>query len=190
MPRRLGAQNKRDVPATALLATSALTQLFLLSTMFSDDAFALHPGADQRAVPRSPICWPPAFAVKLHGRPQGRRACRQRAPQGSDRRRSRHALYGVPALRRGPEVPAALVSDLCAGHAALLRARREQGRRVFSTRERLLFAATVAGAIFAVVALSAGWVGINQGRSQRIDQRRRPAFALRLRRGRAPGCRS
>ena len=37
-------------------------------------------------------------------------------------------------------------------------ARREQGRRVFSPRELLIFAGSIAGAVIGVIALAAGWV--------------------------------
>ena len=64
MPSALARTNRRDVPATALLATSALTQLFLLLTMFSDDAFALTLELTS-ALSLVPYLLAAAFAVKL-----------------------------------------------------------------------------------------------------------------------------
>jgi arginine:ornithine antiporter/lysine permease len=41
-----------------------------------------------------------------------------------------------------------------------VKARREQGRRLFSGRELVILAVSVAGAVVGVVALAAGWISI------------------------------
>jgi arginine:ornithine antiporter/lysine permease len=41
-----------------------------------------------------------------------------------------------------------------------VKARREQGRRVFTGRELIILAVAVIGAVTGIVALAAGWISI------------------------------
>jgi arginine:ornithine antiporter/lysine permease len=158
MPRAFARTNRRDVPATALLATSALTQLFLLTTLFSDDAFAFTLELTS-ALSLIPYLLAAAFAVKLVA---GRKEGAAQHGRTKDLVIAGLATFYTAFLLYAAGLKFLLLSCLIYGPGTLLflRSRREQGQQVFRSWERWLFAALVAGAIFAVVALSQRWVTI------------------------------
>jgi arginine:ornithine antiporter/lysine permease len=157
MPRFL-ARSDDDVPVNALLLSTALSQVVLVVTYFSADAFdfALDLTASMTLIP---FLLAAAYAVKL-------RATRETYDGAS------------PGTLRGDLVVAVLatvytvflvfaagwefllVSLIFYAPATVLFAmtRREQGRRVFTPVELTLFAVVAAGAVIGVVALAAGWI--------------------------------
>jgi arginine:ornithine antiporter/lysine permease len=158
LPRALTRTNARGVPAAALLATSSLTQAFLLTTLFSDDAFAFALELTS-ALSLVPYLLAAAFAVKV--------ALAARGEGGGRGRRTALVIASLATLYTVFLLYAAglkflLLSCLiyAPGTVLFFRSRREQGRRIFSRNEGLLFAAMVVGGVLAVVGLSAGWLTI------------------------------
>lgn len=157
MPRFLSRLTSRDVPARALLMSTCLSQLVLILTYFSEDAFDF--ALDMTAVMTLiPFLLAALYAVKLPA--------------------TGESYAGIPASRvRGDLVIAILASVytaflvLSAGlelvvlsflfyapiTVLFVMTRREQQRRVFSPGELALF---VAVAVLAVVALA----GLTTGR--------------------------
>jgi len=181
MPRFLRRTNDRDVPMPALIMTTALIQLFLIATYFSEDAFnfALDLTSSLTLIP---FLLAAAYAVRLVltretykpitvGSGSGT-GSQQRAGRASDDRVNvakgwttdlvvsiLATLYTVFLLyAAGPKF--VLVSFIIYAPATLLfvRARREQNRQLFSGRELVILAVSAAGAVTGVLALALGWI--------------------------------
>jgi arginine:ornithine antiporter/lysine permease len=147
MPRFLGRTRGADVPFNSLLLTTILVQVVLVITYFSEDAFNFALDLTS-ALSLVPFLLAAAYAVKL-GR--GRQLT---IPLIA-------TAYTVFLLfAAGPKF--LLVSFIIYAPATILfvMARREQGRRLFSPRELVILAVSVAGAIAGIVALAAGWISI------------------------------
>ncbi|MFF7883913.1 basic amino acid/polyamine antiporter [Streptomyces sp. NPDC007896] len=150
MPRFLGRSTAADVPVPALLMTTLLTQVVLVVTLFSDDAFSFALDLTS-ALTLIPFLLAAAFALKT-----------ARARSGGD--------LAVPALATlytafllyaaGPKY--LLVSFIVYAPATVLfvMARREQGRRLFSPRELVILLVSIAGAVLGIVALALGWISL------------------------------
>ncbi|MFE2963664.1 basic amino acid/polyamine antiporter [Streptomyces sp. NPDC059340] len=150
MPRFLGRSTAADVPVPALLMTTLLTQVVLVVTLFSDDAFSFALDLTS-ALTLIPFLLAAAFALKT-----------ARARPGGD--------LAVPALATlytafllyaaGPKY--LLVSFIVYAPATVLfvMARREQGRRLFSPRELVILLVSIAGAVLGIVALALGWISL------------------------------
>ncbi|WP_031011998.1 basic amino acid/polyamine antiporter [Streptomyces sp. NRRL F-5727] len=157
MPRFLGRATKNDVPAPALLMTTALSQAVLVVTAFSDDAFNFALDLTS-ALSLIPFLLAAAFAVKIALRP------RQNRVTGDSTRRelvvAAVATLYTTFLLYAAGLKFVLVSLILYAPATLLfvKARREQGRRLFSPREAVVCALSVAGAAVGVVALAVGWI--------------------------------
>ncbi|GGY70026.1 basic amino acid/polyamine antiporter [Streptomyces omiyaensis] len=157
MPRFLGRATKDDVPAPALLMTTALSQVVLVVTAFSDDAFNFALDLTS-ALSLIPFLLAAAFALKIALRP------RENAVTGTSTRRelvvAAVATLYTAFLLFAAGLKFVLVSLILYAPATLLfaKARREQGRRLFSPREAVVCAVSVAGAVVGVVALAAGWI--------------------------------
>lgn len=163
-PRFLTRVNRHGTPWMALLFTSGLIQVFLVITMFSDDALtsmlelcsslslipyflsALY--AVQFGIPR--------WSRRAHGgvEPAG-------AVGGLTRRQLVAAVVAVVytvflVVAAGPQY--LLLSFLIYAPATILYviARRERALRVFTTAERVLCVLSVVGAVAAIVGLSTG----------------------------------
>nr|WP_305000321.1 basic amino acid/polyamine antiporter [Kitasatospora sp. SolWspMP-SS2h] len=150
MPRFLARTGARDVPVPALLLTSVLSQLMLVVTAFSDDAFdfALDLTSTLGLVP---YLLAAGYGVRV--------ARRDRAGPAA------LLVAGLATAYTAFLVYAAgwtylLVSSVVYAPATVLfvMARREQGRRPFSPREAVVLAVSAAGAVLGVVALAAGWI--------------------------------
>lgn len=159
MPRFLGRANHADVPVPALVMTTALSQVVLVVTAFSDDAFNFALDLTS-ALSLIPYLLAATFAVKIGARAD---------PLTSGGRTSGRELTvaAVATLYTAFLVYAAglrflLVSFIIYAPATVLfvMARREQGRRVFSPRELGILAVSVTGAVLGVVALAAGWISL------------------------------
>ncbi|MGA5193048.1 basic amino acid/polyamine antiporter [Streptomyces exfoliatus] len=159
MPRFLGRSSGDDVPVPALLMTTSLSQVVLVVTAFSDDAFnfALDLTSSLSLIP---FLLAAAFAVKIALRP------RQEGVTGTSTRRE--LVVGVLAtvytafLLYAAGLKFVLVSFIIYAPATYLfvKARREQGRQLFSSRELVILAVSVAGAVLGIVALAAGWISL------------------------------
>ncbi|GGK91124.1 basic amino acid/polyamine antiporter [Nocardia jinanensis] len=160
MPRFLARSTGRDVPVNALLLSTALSQIVLVITMFSEDAFdfALDLTASLTLIP---FLLAAGYALKL---------CLTRETYTGDRAATRRAdlliavlatLYTVFLLyAAGPRF--VLVSLIFYAPVTFLfvRARREQERRVFAPAEAALFALVAIGGVLGVIALAAGWISL------------------------------
>ncbi len=157
MPRFLGRSTAADVPENALLLTTCLSQVVLVVTLFSDDAFSFALDLTS-ALSLIPFLLAAGFAVKVAARPE-----RWGAVGRSTRRELVIAvvatLYTAFLLyAAGPKF--VLVSLILYAPATFLfvKSRREQGRRLFSLGEAAICAVSVVGAAVGIAALAAGWI--------------------------------
>jgi arginine:ornithine antiporter/lysine permease len=159
MPRFLRRVNAADVPVPALVLTSVLTQLVLVVTAFSDDAFNFALDLTS-ALSLIPYLLAAAFAVRLGLRPDpltigGRLPARELTF-------ALVAAVYTAVLLYAAGLRFVLVSFIVYAPATVLfvMARREQRRRLFGPGELVILAVSVAGAVLGVVALAAGWIGL------------------------------
>jgi arginine:ornithine antiporter/lysine permease len=159
MPRFLRASNAADVPTSALLMTTALIQVVLVVTMFSEDAFNFALDLTS-ALSLIPFLLAAGYALKL----ALTRDTYDENPNGW----SRELVVGALATAytafllyaAGPKF--ILLSFIIYAPASVLfvMARREQGRQLFSPVELVVLAVSVIGAIAGIVALAAGAIAI------------------------------
>lgn len=157
MPRFLRRANAADVPVPALVMTTALSQVFLVVTLFSDDAFAFALDLTS-ALTLIPFLLAAAFAVKVAlGRTPG-----TGRGTGAQLTVAILATAYTAFLLYAAGLTFVLVSFIVYAPASVLFAvtRREQGRRLFTPAELVLLAVSIAGAVLGVVALAAGWIDL------------------------------
>ncbi|MEU6860365.1 basic amino acid/polyamine antiporter [Glycomyces sp. NPDC046736] len=156
MPRFLGRAAKGDVPVPALILTTALSQLFLVVTYFSSDAFNFALDLTS-ALTLIPFLLAALFAIKVASGHGG-------VPRGSRAELTIAVIATVYTafLLFAAGLKFVLVSLIVYAPATILfvMARREQGRRLFSPREAVLLAVSIIGAAIGVAALVAGWISI------------------------------
>ncbi|WP_145500267.1 basic amino acid/polyamine antiporter [Streptomyces sp. CFMR 7] len=157
MPRFLGRSAAGDVPENALLLTTCLSQVVLVVTLFSADAFTFALDLTS-ALSLIPFLLAAAFAVKVAGRPE-----RWGAVGRSTRRELVIAVVATlytAFLLYAAGLKFVLVSFILYAPATFLfvKSRREQGRRLLSPGEAVICAVTVAGAAVGVAALAVGWI--------------------------------
>ncbi|MEU7347096.1 basic amino acid/polyamine antiporter [Streptomyces bacillaris] len=157
MPRFLGRSAAGDVPENALLLTTCLSQVVLVVTLFSADAFTFALDLTS-ALSLIPFLLAAAFAVKVAGRPE-----RWGAVGRSTRRELVVAVVATlytAFLLYAAGLKFVLVSFILYAPATFLfvKSRREQRRRLFSPGEAVICAVTVAGAAVGVAALAVGWI--------------------------------
>ncbi|WP_166391791.1 basic amino acid/polyamine antiporter [Nocardioides ochotonae] len=157
MPRFLGRTNAADVPGPALLMTTVLVQVVLVVTMFSEDAFnfALDLTA---ALSLIPLLLAAAYALKL----AVTRETYADRPEGHTREYVVAALATLylTFLLWAAGLDLLLLSFIIYACATVLfvMTRREQGRRLFSPRELVIFALSILGAGVGVAGLVTGWI--------------------------------
>ncbi|MFE0677531.1 basic amino acid/polyamine antiporter [Streptomyces sp. NPDC058867] len=153
MPRFLKRSTPADVPMPALVMTTTLSQVFLVVTWFSDDAFDFALNLTS-ALTLIPFLLAAAFALKISA--------------AGERQRSTELVVAALAtvytafLIYAAGLKYLLVSLIVYAPASVLfvMARKEQGRQVFSPRELVILAVSVIGAVIGVVALALGWISI------------------------------
>lgn len=156
MPRFLARQSDRSVPVNALLLSTALSQVVLVVTYFSEDAFDF--ALDLTAVTSLvPYLLAAAYAVRLW------RADQAEAPAP----RSHLVVAAVATaytvfLLFAAGLDLLLLSFVLYAPLTVLFAmtRREQGRRVLDRHEVPLFSVVVAVGLVGAVALAAGWISL------------------------------
>ncbi|MGW5637353.1 basic amino acid/polyamine antiporter [Streptomyces sp. NPDC003832] len=153
MPRFLKRSTPADVPLPALVMSTALSQVFLIVTYFSDDAFDFALNLTS-ALTLIPFLLAAAFALKISAAGE-----RQRATELVV---AALATFYTAFLVYAAGLKFLLVSLIVYAPASVLfvMARKEQGRRVFSARELVILAVSVIGAVIGVVALTLGWISI------------------------------
>jgi len=159
MPRFLRRTTAGDVPFAALLLTTILIQVVLIVTYFSEDAFNFALDLTS-ALSLIPFLLAAAYALKL----AAKRETYAEKPQGW----LRELIVATIAVAytcfllfaAGPKF--LLVSFIVYAPATLLfiKARREQGRRIFSPAEFVILAVSVVGAVVGIVALATGGISI------------------------------
>lgn len=150
MPRFLKRATPADVPVPALVMSTLLSQIFLVITLFSDDAFNFALDLTS-ALTLIPFLLAAAFAVKI----------------GWGGQRGQLTIAALATIYTAFLIYAAglkfvLVSFIIYAPATVLfvMARREQGRALFSPREYVILAVSVAGAVLGIVALALGWISL------------------------------
>ena len=157
MPRFLARTSGDDVPIAALLLSALLVQVMLVVTMFSENAFnfALDLTA---ALSLIPYLFAAGYALKLAVTREGYRE----EPKGRGRDLTIAALATLYTafLLVAAGLKFTLVSFVIYAPATILfvMARREQGKKLFSTRELVILVVSIVGAIAGVVALATGAV--------------------------------
>ncbi|MEV0268315.1 basic amino acid/polyamine antiporter [Hamadaea sp. NPDC050747] len=157
MPRFLRRTSRADVPIPALIMSTALSQLFLVVTYFSEDAFTFALDLTS-ALTLIPFLLAAAYALKVMLGWDGER----RRGSGGQVLIAALATAYTLFLLFAAGLKFVLVSFIVYAPATVLfvMARREQGRRLFSPAEIVLLLVSIAGAVLGVVALAAGWISL------------------------------
>ncbi|OWV96811.1 basic amino acid/polyamine antiporter [Rhizobium sp. R693] len=160
MPRLFGTENENRVPAAALWLTNGIVQLFVISTYWSRDAFALMLNLTS-AMSLIPYLFVAAFGFLL----AKRRLTYDLRPQERNRDltiASIAAIYTIFMIVAGGMKFVLLSALLYApGTVLYFWARREQGKQIFNTAaDWVIFAAAVTGCIVAIIALATGYLTI------------------------------
>ncbi|MFI1725351.1 basic amino acid/polyamine antiporter [Streptomyces sp. NPDC020489] len=150
MPRFLKRATAADVPVPALVMSTVLSQIVLVVTLFSDDAFNFALDLTS-ALTLIPFLLAAAFALKIG-----------RAGTWAQLAVAALATVYTAFLLYAAGLKFVLVSFIIYAPATVLfvMARKEQGRRLFSPREYVILAVSVAGAVLGVVALAVGWISL------------------------------
>lgn len=160
MPKVFATENQNKVPAAALWLTNIIVQLFVISTYWSQDAFALMLNLTS-AMSLIPYLLVAGYAVLI--------ARRGETYDVRPQERSRDLIiagiacaYTIFMILAGGLKFVLLAAMLYApGTILYFWARREQGKPVFNTNvEWLLFLAAAVGAVLALVGLISGYITI------------------------------
>ncbi|QZA77212.1 basic amino acid/polyamine antiporter [Deefgea tanakiae] len=159
VPQFLARENKNGVPVAALWITNILVQVFLLSTMFAQEAFNLALDMTS-AMTLIPYVLVAAYALKLTLKRETYAA--DETSLSRDMKIAGVAtLYALFMLFSGGFKHILLACILFApGSIMFIMAQREQGNTVFNTAEKSLFIAMTIGAIVGVIALATGQITI------------------------------
>ncbi|WP_026067699.1 basic amino acid/polyamine antiporter [Pusillimonas noertemannii] len=158
MPRAFGRENRNGVPATALWLTNVIVQILVISTYWSNDAFALMLSLT------SAMSLIPYFLVAAFGFMLAKRG--ETYEDGVGRNRDLAvaaiaALYTAFMIYAGGMKFVLLSALLYApGSALYYWGRRELGRKLFTGFELAVFIVAWIGCIAAVIGLLRGWITI------------------------------
>ncbi|MGX1173412.1 arginine-ornithine antiporter [Pseudomonas sp. R151218B TE3479] len=157
MPEFLRRENANHVPANALWLTNAMVQLFLVITLFSASTYLslIYLATSMILVP---YLWSAAYAVLL--------AVRGETYEGFAAERRKDLAIGAIALiyavwlLYAGGIKYLLLSALLYAPGAILfaKAKRELGKPVFTSVEKLIFAAVIVGALVAAYGLYDGFL--------------------------------
>jgi arginine:ornithine antiporter/lysine permease len=159
VPKALAQENANQVPVAALWLTNILVQIFLILTLFAQEAFnlALDMTAAKTLIPYVLVA---GFALKL--------ALTRETYGPGDKDRNKDliwaglaTLYTIFMLVAGG-LKFVLLSFIIFAPGTLLFifARREQGRTIFTSAELALFVVVLLGAAYGVYALATGTISI------------------------------
>ncbi|MGB9091615.1 MAG: arginine-ornithine antiporter [Pseudomonas farsensis] len=157
MPEFLRRENANQVPANALWLTNAMVQIFLVITLFSNSTYLslIYLATSMILVP---YLWSAAYAVLL--------AWRNETYEQALAERKKDLiiggialLYAIWLLYAGG-VKYLLLSALLYAPGAILfaKAKHEMGQPIFTSLEKLIFAAVVIGALVAAYGLYDGFL--------------------------------
>jgi len=157
MPRVFARENANKVPSTALWVTNGVIQLFLISTLFSRDAFTL------ALELTSAMALVPYLLVAAYGLLLAKRG--ETYDSRPEERRRDLILAGIATFYTAVMIymgglKLLLLSAVlyAPGTALYFWARRERNRKIFTAPEWVIFAVVVVGAVFGVYALVAGYI--------------------------------
>ena len=159
MPAIFARENKNKVPANALWLTNIIIQLFVISTYFSTDAFALMLNLTS-AMSLIPYLFVAGYGFMLSKRGESYQV------RPEERKRDLilalvAVVYTVFMILAGGLKFILLSAVLYApGTLLYIWARREQGKKVFSGVEWAIFILAVAGAVVGVYGLATGNITI------------------------------
>lgn len=160
MPRFLSRTSSRNVPVNALLLTTSLSQLVLIVTLLSEDAFdfALDMTATLSLIP---FLLAAGYALKLRLTKETYDGSPTATLTGDLVITALATLY-TAFLLFAAGLSFLLVSLIFYAVATILFVitRREQKKRLFSPSELVLFLTVSAGAILGIIGLAAGWVSL------------------------------
>ena len=159
MPKVFAKENANKVPSTALWLTNSVIQLFLISTLFSQDAFTLALKLTS-AMALIPYLLVAAYGLLI--------AMRGETYETRSEERGRDlvlagiaTLYTAFMIYMGGLKFLLLSAVLYApGTALYLWARRERNKQVFRAIEWVIFALAVIGSVVGVYALVTGYITI------------------------------
>ena len=159
MPKRFATENANKVPAAALWLTNIIVQLFVISTYWSRDAFALMLSLTS-VVSLIPYLFVSAFGYLLAKR--GETYETEAGNRGRDKWIAAIAtLYTVFMIYAGGAKFLLLSAILYApGTGLYIWARREQSQTIFTPAEWIVFAFVLAGAAIGVGGLLSGYITI------------------------------
>jgi arginine:ornithine antiporter/lysine permease len=159
MPAFLARENGNGVPAAALWLTNLLVQLFLILTLFSEQAFLMAIKLTSSMI-LLPYLLVAAYALKLAwtgesyaAQPRGRRTDLARALLAT--------VYAAGLIYAGGLKFLLLSLVIYApGTALFVIAQKERGHRLFTAAELLLFAVAACGAVLALYGLATGRITV------------------------------
>lgn len=155
MPRIFAIENRNKVPSAALWLTNIIIQIFLISTLFSEDAFKLMLTLTSVMV-LVPYLLAAAYGFLVARRGEGYR--KSAKEKGRDLFIAAVATAYAIFLVYAAGIKFLLVSAIlyAPGTALYVWARRERKLRIFTRAEFALFAVIAAGAIAGIVSLVSG----------------------------------
>ncbi|WP_434656216.1 arginine-ornithine antiporter [Pseudomonas sp. R3-56] len=159
MPAFLRRENANHVPANALWLTNAMVQLFLIVTLFSASTYLslIYLATSMILVP---YLWSAAYALLLAVR--GETYENALAERRKDLAIGAIALIYAMWLLYAGGIKYLLLSALLYAPGAILfaKAKRELGKPVFTSVEKLIFAAVMVGALVAAYGLYDGFLSL------------------------------
>lgn len=159
MPRFLSHENKNGVPSHALWLTNIIVQSFLIITLFTEYAFRLAIELTSSMI-LIPYLLVAAYGFKLAW--TGETYDRDPAGHRTDLIRGLVALIYTSGLIYAAGAKHLLLSLVLYGPGTILfiMARREQGRKVFTPTEMIMFAIAALGAAIAIFGIATGRITI------------------------------
>ncbi|NTS33443.1 amino acid permease [Phyllobacterium sp. BT25] len=159
MPRFLSHENKNGVPSHALWLTNIIVQSFLIITLFTEYAFRLAIELTSSMI-LIPYLLVAAYGFKLAW--TGETYDRDPAGHRTDLIRGLVALVYTSGLIYAAGAKHLLLSLVLYGPGTILfiMARREQGKKVFTPTEMIMFAIAALGAAIAIFGIATGRITI------------------------------
>ena len=159
MPRFLAHKNKHGVPSRALWLTNIVVQVFLVLTLFAQQAFrlALELTSSMILIPYLLVA---AYGFKLAW--SGQSYENDRAARRVDFARAAIALVYTAGLIYAASAKHLLLSAAIYGPGTILfvMARKERGHRVFTPAEMGVFIVAALGAVAAIYGIAAGLIAV------------------------------
>jgi arginine:ornithine antiporter/lysine permease len=158
MPKFLRRVNGADAPIASLVMTTILIQVMLFVTLLSENAFDFSLNMTS-ALTLFPFVLAAGYALKL--------AVTRETYGESDSRTRDLIVAGVATIytifllyAAGPKYMLLSLIIYAPATVLFVKARREQGRTLFSPAELVILVVSVVGAVIGVVALVAGWITV------------------------------